>query len=183
MIIFTINPRLLPVKIYNSFSIITTIKGRGTILIIISLLFLNDSHSLHKFCSIIFLIGGIFYYISEILVPTTKEELEIIENIFIYKNKRNNRSTLDKNVNNKTNIVLDNSNTDFHNIQSEINLNENLAKEREQGNNLNMIEDDNAGKEERKNYENDQKINNGNIVVEEHVEKKTDNPYDIPEDF
>ena len=47
MMIFSTNPRLLPVKIYNSFSLITTIRGRATLLIIISSLFLNDQHKLN----------------------------------------------------------------------------------------------------------------------------------------
>ena len=185
MMIFTINKKLLPIKIYNSFSIITTIKGRGTLLIIISLLFMNDYHTLHKLCAICFMIGGILYFISEILVPTTREELEEIENIYIHKNIRNNHSISDSNINinaPKNEISLDNSHTDMNNFQNDINLNEDLTKGRKQDSNLNMIEDD-ICKEESQNSENTQKIDIEKKVVEEHEEKKTDNPYDIPEDF
>jgi hypothetical protein len=185
MMIFTINQRLLPVKIYNSFSIITTIKGRGTLLIIISLVFLNDYHTLHKLCAILFLIGGILYYISEILAPTTKEELEEIEKIYIHKNIRNDRNKSDSNINinsNKNNITLDDSNVDFNNLQNSINLNEDLNNGKKQDSSHNMIEDD-IGQEESQKSENIEKIENEKKVVEEHQEKKTDNPYDIPEDF
>ena len=185
MMIFTTNKKLLPIKIYNSFSIITTIKGRGTLLIIISLLFMNDYHTLHKLCAICFMIGGILYFISEILVPTTREELEEIENIYIHKNIRNNHSISDSNTNinaPKNEISLDNSHTDMNNFQNDISLNEDLTKGRKQDSNLNMIEDD-ICKEESQNSENTQKIDIEKKVVEEHEEKKTDNPYDIPEDF
>lgn len=186
MMIFIINRKLLPIKIYNSFSIITTIKGRGTLLIIISLLFLNDYHTLHKLCAICFLIGGILYFISEILVPTTKEELEEIENTYIQKNNiRKSLSKSDSNINiisPKNDITLDNSNTDFNNLQNDINLNEDLTKGKKQESINNMVEDD-VGKEESQNSENTKNVDNEKKVEEEHEEKKTDNPYDIPEDF
>lgn len=60
MMIYSINPKSLPKRIYTSFRLITTIRGRGLLLIIISSLFLNDKHSFHKFCAIILLIGGYF---------------------------------------------------------------------------------------------------------------------------
>ena len=171
-------------KIYNSFSIITTIKGRGTILIIISLIFLSDKHTLHKLFAVLFLIGGILYFISEILVPTTKEELEEIENIYIHKNLRNNGIKSDSNINinnQKNDKALDNSNTDFNNLQNGLNLNEELNKGRNQDSSQNIAEG--ILQKESQNSEKIQKIDNEIKVVEEHEEKKADNPYDIPEDF
>ena len=184
MMIFAINKRMLPIKIYNSFSIITTIKGRGTILIIISLIFLSDKHTLHKLFAVLFLIGGILYFISEILVPTTKEELEEIENIYIHKNLRNNGIKSDSNINinnQKNDKALDNSNTDFNNLQNGLNLNEELNKGRNQDSSQNIAEG--ILQKESQNSEKIQKIDNEIKVVEEHEEKKADNPYDIPEDF
>ena len=43
---------------------------------LISSLFLTDTHAFHKFCAIILFVGGLLYFVCEILVPTTKEELE-----------------------------------------------------------------------------------------------------------
>ena len=146
---------------------------------------MNDNHTLQKFCAISFIIGGILYYISEILVPTTKEELAKIENFYIQKNLRNNKSKSASNISingQKNDISLDNSNTDFNSLQNDINLNEDLSKGGKQDSSLNMVED-NIGKEESQNSENTIKLDNGKNVVEEHEEKKSDNPYDIPEDF
>ena len=61
MMVFSINPKLLPVKIYNSFSLITTVNDRGNLLILIS----NFIICWRK-----------LYFLDEFLVPTTKEELE-----------------------------------------------------------------------------------------------------------
>ena len=57
MMVFSINPKLLPVKIYNSFSLITTIRGKATLLIIISSIFLKDKHNFNQFRAFLLLIG------------------------------------------------------------------------------------------------------------------------------
>ena len=57
------DPKAVPVAIINSFKLITTIRGKGIMVIIISSLFLKDKHAFHKFCAVILFIGGIFYII------------------------------------------------------------------------------------------------------------------------
>ena len=174
MIIFSINPKSLPKIIYNNFRILTTIRGRGTFLIIISSLFLSDKHAFHKSCAIILFIGGVLYFICEILVPTTKEELEQIESIY-------NKTTENRNVKitqitdsttNDSKLRTDQSTAIFNKENSEV-INNNI----ETKNDLIKIDEE---KNEKKIEENDS--NNNNIISEEIVQK-TDNPYEIPDDF
>ena len=191
MMIFSINPKLLPLKIYKSFSLITTIKGRGTLLILISSLFLTDTHAFHKFCAILLFVGGLLYFVCEILVPTTKEELEQIESYYTnnninnntYNNKnRNSREIKISNINvetNKNKSIMEKSNA----ILNAINLNNNLNKEIEEQINNNMINEESEQKEKSNIEENQNKNNNKDILVEEEIVRKTDNPYEIPEDF
>ena len=195
MIIFSINPKSLPKIIYNNFRILTTIRGRGTFLIIISSLFLSDKHAFHKSCAIILFIGGVLYLICEILVPTTKEELEQIESIY-------NKTTENRNVKitqitdsttndsklrtdqstaifNKENSEVINNNIETKNdlikdINKENSNNEEIEPKKE---NKDIIDEE---KNEKKIEENDS--NNNNIISEEIVQK-TDNPYEIPDDF
>ena len=195
MMIFSINPKSLPKIIYNNFRILTTIRGRGTFLIIISSLFLSDKHAFHKSCAIILFIGGVLYFICEILVPTTKEELEQIESIY-------NKTTENRNVKitqitdsttndsklrtdqstaifNKENSEVINNNIETKNdlikdINKENSNNEEIEPKKE---NKDIIDEE---KNEKKIEENDS--NNNNIISEEIVQK-TDNPYEIPDDF
>ena len=195
MMIFSINPKSLPKIIYNNFRILTTIRGRGTFLIIISSLFLSDKHAFHKSCAIILFIGGVLYLICEILVPTTKEELEQIESIY-------NKTTENRNVKitqitdsttndsklrtdqstaifNKENSEVINNNIETKNdlikdINKENSNNEEIEPKKE---NKDIIDEE---KNEKKIEENDS--NNNNIISEEIVQK-TDNPYEIPDDF
>ena len=109
MIIFSINQKFLPKIVYNSLKMITNITGRVTLLLLISSLFLNDNHTFHKLCSIFLFIGGIIYYICEILVRTTKEELDQIESIY---NKIENNNKNNVNINNSQ-ISNDNTNSNF----------------------------------------------------------------------
>ena len=76
MMIYSINPKAITVIIYNTFKLITTIRGRGVLLIAISSLFLRDKHAFHKLSAVILFIGGLLYLICEILVLITKEELK-----------------------------------------------------------------------------------------------------------
>ena len=186
MIIYSLNPNSLPKKIYNSFKAITTIRGRGCILLIISSIFLNDSHAFHKFCAIIFFIGGILYFICEILVPSTKEELDKIDAIYNPKvssnikkedsrevqiDNRNNVSQIDKSTqvlsfeqNNKTNMT-------------NINNNESNA--------IDNIKNSELVEEIKENSQNEDTNNKqeGSETIEYEVIRKTNNPYEIPEDF
>lgn len=188
MIIFSINPKALPTKIYNSFRLITTIRGRGTLLIIISSLFMGDKHAFHKSCAILLFIGGILYFICEILVPTTKDEIDQIESIYNNTNKNINSSKNDNTSNTTTSVNAINTST----IQ-----NPDKSTEILENNPGNIIPDDNEGKANKgqneseeqkiKNMNNDgnenNKYNGPNTQVEEEVVRKTDNPYEIPEDF
>ena len=195
MMIFSINPKSLPKIIYNNFRILTTIRGRGTFLIIISSLFLSDKHAFHKSCAIILFIGGVLYFICEILVPTTKEELEQIESIY-------NKTTENRNVKitqitdsttNDSKLRTDQSTAIFNKENSEV-INNNIETKNDLIKNINKENSNNEEiepkkenkdiideeKNEKKIEENDS--NNNNIISEEIVQK-TDNPYEIPDDF
>ena len=188
MMMYSINPRALPTKIYNSFRLITSIRGRGTLLIIISSLFLGDKHAFHKSCAILLFIGGILYFICEILVPTTKDELDQIESIYNNINK-DTTSSRDDNISN--------ANTSTNPMNSSTFQNNDKSTEILENNPSNIIPDDNEGKaskgvnqseeqniKTRNNEGNENNNYNGpNTKVEEEVVRKTDNPYEIPEDF
>ena len=189
MILFSISQKSLPTKIYNSFKIITTIRGRGTMLLIISSMFLTDKHAFHKSCAILLFIGGIIYFICEFLVPTTKEELDQIESIY---NKNINKNVNINNAQNKIDVKSSNervgdstavfNNTDNNNI-----MNGNEETKNEFMNE--KVEKDNSNTKEIKVLNIEEKISsegenkkNGNKIEEEKIQK-TDNPYEIPEDF
>ena len=192
MIIYSINPKALPTIIYNSFKIITTIRGRGTLLIIISSLFLKDKHTFHKFCAILLFFGGIIYFICEILVPTTKEELQQIDAIYNNNNNSNKKNNINySNINNniqKTNanntstiqtdqstIIFKNNNNDNNNIMDNNNrIRSNDINEKDESNNNTLTPNQNEKEENNKNENNN---------IEDEIIKKTDNPYEIPEDF
>ena len=191
MMLFSINPKLVPIKIYNSFSLITTLSGRGTLLIIISSLFLKDNNTFNQFCAILLFIGGILFLLWEFLVPTTREELAEIEAIYSNNNmnKNNNIETkVSNNINfdtNKSISVLD-RNSIISNTPNESKLDKEQINEinKENSSNINLEAENKKEKNEvdLKN-ENDEKIdNNQNILIGENIQK-TDNPYEIPEDF
>lgn len=188
MILFSLNPKFVPIKIYELFSIITTIKGRGAILLIIAFVFLGDPHAFHKLCAVIFLIGGIIYFLCEVLVPTTKEELGNIEKM--YNEEEIEKKNLEKN---------EQKNSGFEGFSYGLAFSRGQNKKRK--NNDDDDDEDDKKDEEKENEEqnNDIKIevneekheNKGDnklpsledkIKVQED-KKKTDNPYDIPEDF
>ena len=187
MIIFSINQKSLPTIIYNSFKIITTIRGRGITLLIISTFFLTDKHNFHKYCAILLFIGGILYLICEFLVPTTKEELYKIELIY---NKTKNISK-NRNINsmqNKNDMNIDKStqifnNTDNNNIKDnkeKKKTNVKVIDEYDDGDSKEIKEEINVG--EINDIEEKKKNDNNNDMGEE-IMRKTDNPYEIPEDF
>ena len=191
MIIYSINQKALPPIMYNSFRILTTIRGRGLLLIIISTLFLNDKHAFHKYCAILLFIGGIIYFICEILVPMTKEELQQIESIY---NNNKNITNNDSNINNtqisnnknynihidqSTAIFKNNDNNNIMNNNSKIN-NNNINGEKDESNSnvkTTQFNEENKKNEENKNEE------EGKNEINEEIIRKTDNPYEIPEDF
>ena len=59
MILQVLFPDKVPKLIKDYFGIITTIFGRGIIMLIFSLIFLVDKHILHKLSSIFLFIGGL----------------------------------------------------------------------------------------------------------------------------
>ena len=191
MMLFSINPKLVPIKIYNSFSLITTLSGQGTLLIIISSLFLKDNNTFKQFCAILLFIGGILFLLWEFLVPTTREELAKIEGIYINNNmsKNNNIETkVSNNINfdtNKSISVID-RNSIISNTQNESKLDKEQINEinNENSSNINLEAENKKEKNEVDlKIENDEKIdNNQNILIGESIQK-TDNPYEIPEDF
>ena len=212
MIIFAINPKSLPKKIYNSFKIITTTSGRGTMLIIISSLFLFDKHTFHKICAILLFFGGIIYIICEFLVPMTEEEINDIESY--YNKNKNNNKTINKtqitNMSNSINIKTDASTATFKNTENNniiyninINVNKNVGNNKNNENKNDLINEDDpensknkanpnsVDSEVKNNGENDENENNNNIsnsennnnIFENEIIRKTDNPYEIPDDF
>ena len=192
MIIYSINPKALPTIIYNSFKIITTIRGRGTLLIIISSLFLKDKHTFHKFCAILLFFGGIIYFICEILVPTTKEELQQIDAIYNNNNNSNKKNNINySNINNniqksnanntstiqtdQSTVIFKNNNNDNNNIMDNNNRTKsNDINEKDESNNNALTPNQNEKEENNKNEKNN---------IEDEIIRKTDNPYEIPEDF
>ena len=121
MMLYSIYPKAIPYKIYESFKIITKIKGRGILLLLISFLFLGDNHQFHRMCAIVLLIAGLLCFICEILIPTTKEELMKISEKF------------DKNKQNRVNDVVEiknnfENNNNFGEKQFEYDNNNNVEK-------------------------------------------------------
>lgn len=197
MIIFSINPKLLPKILYNNFRIITTIKGRGTLLIIISSLFIREKHAFHKSCAILLFIGGILYFICEILVPTTKEELEQIDLIYNNNNIQNKNvkinqitdSVNDSKLRNEQSTVVFNSKESFGIISNNIETNNNIIKNsgsKDDSNNegsKSEMEKKDSKDEEKKENKIDESDSNKNDIISEEIVRKTDNPFEIPDDF
>ena len=209
MMIYSINPKAIPVIIYNTFKLITTIRGRGFLLIAISSLFLKDKHAFHKFSAVILFIGGLLYLICEILVPTTKEELNQVESIYNNNNKKdlqismmnsnninvsiqnNNNNITNKEITNESTINNDNSNinTNISVINNTVNnlINENENDEKNGGNNDIINKESNVEKIDKEEEDNKQEKENENEIntnyPENEIVRKTDNPYEIPEDF
>ena len=69
MVLQVLFPEKVPKLIKNYFGIIITVFGRGTIMIIFSLIFLVDEHILHKLSSILLFIGGISLLCLSFIVP------------------------------------------------------------------------------------------------------------------
>lgn len=212
MMVFSINPKLLPKKIYNSFPLITTMRGRGTLLVIISSLFLKDIYIFHQIGTIIIFIGGLFYFICEFLVPTTKEELEKIElfykkdiktiDIKIIDNKNNDSNkNMNLNINNSNEIKTGNNKEILDTnksismldrteaILNEINKDNNVKLIKESSNNMieeekvDQNDENNNNEEKKKDKDTINKNDNKDILVEDEIVYKTDNPYEIPDDF
>ena len=131
--------------------------------IIISLLFIRDTHDFHKFCSYVLLIAGVLCFICEILIPTTKEELEKIDEIYGQKvvqstndvivfNKQNEQNNKEK-IGSSINDIIEKS----EEKKVEIKLDNDLSSEEQNIPNL-----------------------NNEIIA---ANNQSTNPYDLPEDF
>ena len=173
MMVYSIYPKAIPYKIYQSFKIITKIRGRGCLLLLISFLFLGDDHLFHRLCAIILLIAGILCFICEILIPTTKEELLKISENFDKKNQKN----LGDNVVIKNN--LEKNNNYEEKVDYDINNNaEKIEEEIKENNNIDSGENNNklTGVEV--------KLEGGEATAEEKANNNNPaNPYDLPDDF
>ena len=171
--IYSINQKFIPYKVNKHFKIITKIKGRGFLLISISFLFLADKHLLHKYCAILLLISGILCYICEILIPTTKEEILKISEIY--------ESDM-KNINQSSKIVISN-NSEYNNFINEIHINSN-AKEVKIQDTMKESNKANMGDTDVNNFN---KINDVDEKIDDNNEKDKNNnqwgnPYDFPGD-
>ena len=174
LMIYSINPNSIPYKVYKHFKIITKIKGRGFLLISISFLFLADKHLLHKYCAILLLISGILCYICEILIPTTKEEILKISEIY--------ESDM-KNINQSGNVIISN-NSEYNNFINEIHINSNAKEVKIQEN----IKESNKLNIEDVDVNKFNKINDVDEKIDDNDEKdknnnQSGNPYDLPDDF
>ena len=181
MMIYSIYPKAIPYKIYDSFKIITKIKGRGTLLLLISFLFLGDNHLFHRLCAFVLLIAGILCFICELLIPTTKEELLKISER--YDKKRQN--IISGSINNSVEIKNDiekNNNLEQKTYDNDINKSNNEEKIDDDIKDSNMnVSDIN----ENKLPQIDIKINVEKSSIEDKLEnnKQSSNPYDLPDDF
>ena len=75
MVIQVIFPEKVPKIITEYIGIISTVLGRGIIMIIFSLIFLGDKHIFHKLCSIFLFVGGIFLLILGLLFPLENDNI------------------------------------------------------------------------------------------------------------
>ena len=75
MVIQVIFPEKVPKIITEYIGIISTVLGRGIIMIIFSLIFLGDKHIFHKLCSIFLFIGGICLLILSLLFPIENDNI------------------------------------------------------------------------------------------------------------
>ena len=186
MMIYSIYPKAIPYKIYDSFKLITKIKGRGILFLLISFLFLGENHSFHRLCAFVLLIAGILCFICELLIPTTKEELLKISER--YDKKIQNI----KNINtNNISVEIKNDLKDNNNLKQKLYDNENNFSNEEKidedikGSNIGMIIND---IKENKMPKIDIKINEGKFSGEDGDDKlknnkQSSNPSDLPEDF
>ena len=178
MMVYSVYPKAIPYKIYESFKIITKIKGRGILLLLISFLFLGDNHQFHRMCAIVLLIAGLLCFICEILIPTTKEELlKISEKFDKSKQNRPNdvvviKNNLQNNINLEKPFEYDNSNN-AEKIDDEIKENNNI--------------DSNENNNNKKIHDIEEKVDRGATSAEEklhnNINNQSSNPYDLPDDF
>ena len=176
MMVYSIYPKAIPYIVYDSFKIITKVKGRGILQLLISFLFLGDNHLFHRLCAYVLLISGILCFICELLIPTTKEEiLKISES---YDKKRPNK------INN--NVQISNSFEINKNIMDDMNKSNNEEKLDDDIKNNNKINISDINENKMNEFDDiEAKGDGGKVSVEEKSEKnnQSTNPYDLPDDF
>ena len=181
MMIYSIYPKAIPYKIYDSFKIITKMKGRGILLLLISFLFLADNHLFHRLCAFVLLFAGILCFLCELLLPTSKEELLKISES--YDKKRHNK--IIDNIQIKNTFEMNkNMMDDVNKSNNEEKIDDNVKNNKININDINAIkinEEGDIGDIEVKNEE-------GKVSVEEKLENNNSNnqsanPYDLPDDF
>ena len=179
--IYSIYPKAIPYKIYDSFKIITKMKGRGILLLLISFLFLADNHLFHRLCAFVLLFAGILCFLCELLLPTSKEELLKISES--YDKKRHNK--IIDNIQIKNTFEMNkNMMDDVNKSNNEEKIDDNVKNNKISINDINAIkinEEGDIGDIEVKNEE-------GKVSVEEKLENNNSNnqsanPYDLPDDF
>ena len=160
-LLYSLSPKAISSNIYKLFKIITKIKGRGTIFIIVSLLFVNDNHDFHRFSSFVLLIAGVLCFVCELLIPTTKEELDRIEEFYGKNIDKNNNDIAIFNKDNNKNDISENN----ENINNDIEKNVEKVVE---------IKSENDIASEEQNIQN---------IKNELANNQSTNPYDLPDDF
>ena len=161
-LLYSLSPKAISHNIYKSFKMITKIKGRGIMFIIISLLFVRDTHDFHKFCSYVLLIAGVLCFVCELLIPTTREELEKIAEIY------------EKNLSKPNNdVVIFNKQNEQNNQEKRMgNTNDEIMKNEEKKVEIKLEHDMSSEDQNIPNLNNEIIPNN-----------QSTNPYDLPEDF
>ena len=169
-LLYSLSPKAISSNIYKLFKIITKIKGRGTIFIIVSLLFVNDNHDFHRFSSFVLLIAGVLCFVCELLIPTTKEELDRIEEFYGKNIDKNNNDIAIFNKDNNKNIDAEKYDTSENNENNE-NINNDIEKNVEK---VVEIKSENDIASEEQNIQN---------IKNELANNQSTNPYDLPDDF
>ena len=161
-LLYSISPKAIPCYIYKSFKMVTKIKGRGILFIIISLIFLKDKHAFHRLAAFILLIAGVLCFLCELLIPTTKEELEKIDEIY--------------------GITVTKKNNDFA-IFNKSNNNQNNTEEKVEKNNIDKIEEKNVEIKLENDLTSEEQIIKNSNNQEIAINNQSTNPYDLPDDF
>ena len=89
MVLYVLFPDKVPKLIKEQFGIITTIFGRGIIMIIFSLIFLVDKHILHKLSSIFLFIGGVCLFCLSFFSPPEDKYFQQDNNNISQENDKN----------------------------------------------------------------------------------------------
>ncbi len=73
MVLYSIIPQRVPKLITDYFGLITTVFGKGIIMVIFSLIFIGDKHLFHKLSSIFLLLCGICFICLDFIAPSESD--------------------------------------------------------------------------------------------------------------